>query len=1116
MRWIVRSSRALAAAAVFSVLVSNAAFAQGVTTGAITGRVTGEQGQPLDAADVRIVNRSTGYTTGTLSRANGLFLVQGLEVGGPYSVTVRAIGYQPYVRDDIYVKLSEATRVDAQLVAQAVELAAVTVTGTLTADFSPTRQGVGTQVSDTLVQRVPTFSRDFVDLLKLSPQVTYPASGAASGAGAYNRFNTITIDGANQSERFNLGSTGGVPGGSAGGKIVSLDAVKEFRVMFTPSDVRQGNFAGMLVNGVTKNGTNQFHGGASFTYRSNQDVLGLNLVGKDLRASEFDVKQYGFTLGGPIIRDRLHFFIAPEFQRRTRPATGPYYSGGQPSPAPDAPAVPLDSLTLIATTMQQNYGFDVGSTGPVDNDNPLKNLFARLDFQISPAHRFVLRQIINRSEDGSFSRNINTFNSSPLNQNSGFRFGSNQFSRVAKNNSTVAQLYSNLPGGKSNELILGYSTIVDERNVPVRAPEIAVGVNVGGTVRAVTFGTEQFSPNNLLNQDIVEAVNNFTIPIGTHTITVGGRFDHTHIFNNFAQGSFGVYTFPTIAALQAGTPSGYAVGYANSRSDADIPANFKVRVYSLYAQDQWAVTNRLTVTAGLRADIPKMLDTPSQNDTLTNALAAAGLPGVRTDATPKSRVLFSPRVGVNFDATGDQRNQIRGSVGIYTGPPPYILLGNAFANTGLGLVRLSCTGAATPAFTVDVSQLPTSCAGQPAPAAGQAGTVGVNITDPNFKYPQYVGVSAGFDRQLPFNTVLTVEGMYRKAINGVLVRDANFRGPRSVGGQPYTDRDGRVLYADTISATGSVTNNNQRWITSLRGVAFNEGIIEVTNQSKDFNYSLSAQLNRRFTDRFEATLAYTYMKSEDVQSLTSDRAISNWRNGRQLSVAHEDLQTATSVFSRPRRFLAYGTYTLPWWNVRTDITLYYERSSGVPLSYVASGDLNGDLYNGNDLLYIPRDATDPNEMRIGAGVDGAFVQNVAAAQAFDRFISSQECLDSQRGHIMKRDSCRSPSQHRLDVSIRQSIPQFRGHQFALQLDFFNFLNFLNKDWGQVKLPTLSPTFPDQRALIQTGRNAGSLNQSIPTFTFDNRLYDPTTGDAKPFEGRTGSVYQIQLTLRYSF
>jgi len=1120
MRWIVGSGRALVAAAVFTLLFMGEAPAQGVTTGAITGKVTDPQGQPVAEAAVQVTNRGSGFTTTGRTRGNGQYLIQGLEVGGPYTVAIRAIGFQPFSRDRIDVKLSEATRVDAQLTAQAVELSAINVVGVSTPDFAPTRQGVSTQISDTLVQRIPTFSRDFIDQLKLAPQVVYPATGAASGAGAYNRFNTITIDGANQSERFNLGATGGVPGGSAGGKIISLDAVKEFRVSFTPTDVRQGSFAGMLVNAVTKSGTNEFHGGALYTYRNSDPVAGVQLVGIPLRTPAFNVKQYGFNLGGPIIRDRLQFFIAPEWQQRTDPAAGPYYLAGQPSPAPDDPVVPLDTLTRISTAMG-TYGFNPGSTGPVEKETPLTNLFGRLDFQISPVHRFVIRQIINHDVQDDFSRNVNTFNADPTVQNSGFRMSTNGFKRDAKNNSTTAQLYSNFASGVSNELIVGYNTIKDERIVPVQAPEVTVGVLVGGVRRSVTFGTEQFSPGNLLKQTIFEAVDNFTIPRGAHTLTFGGRLDFTHIFNNFAQGSFGVYKFFNTDSLIAGRPAGYAVGYANSQNVGDIPADFHVKVYSLYGQDQWAVNDRLTITAGLRADIPTLPDTPTQNDTLRVKLdsASGGALTVNTSTKPGSSVLFSPRIGFNYNPGGLSQNQIRGGIGIFTGPPPYILLGNAYANTGLGLVRLACTTPATvPAFTVNVSALPTSCAGQPAPGPGQAGTLGVNITDPNFKYPQYLGLSAGFDRQLPAGFVLTVEGMYRKAINGVLVVDANLKGPRladSANGIVYTDRDGRVMYADTIMSTGTVRNKGQRWLDSLRGVAFSEGIIEVTNQSKDYNYSISTQLHRRFSDRLEATVAYTYLKSMDVQSLTSDRAISNFRNGRQLSIAHSELEATTSVFSRPHRFIAYGTYSLP---SRTDITLYYEGTSGVPFVYVTNGDLNGDGVTSNDPIYVPRNATDRSEIQIGTGTGSAFVQNVNAARAFENFIKSQPCLDRQRGRIMERDSCRSPFQNRFDLSIRQAIPSIRGQALSLQLDVFNFLNLLDPHWGQIKLPTLSPVFNNQSALIQTGRNPGPLSQSIPTFTFDTRLYDATTLNPKAFGSRStlASNYQVQLTLRYSF
>jgi outer membrane receptor protein involved in Fe transport len=1088
-------------AAVFAVALAGSAApvrAQGVTTGAITGIVTDPQGQPLVGVQVTITNVATGYGTTVLTRPNGLYLAQGLEVGGPYTISTTSVGYATATRGDIYVRLSTSTRIDFQLSVQAVQLQELAISVTRSADFSPTRQGVTSVVSDTLVRRVPTLSRDFVDLIKLTPQVVRPASGGPSAGGMYNRFNTFTIDGANQSERFNLSSTEGVPGASTGGRLVSIEAVKEFRVLMTPTDVRQGNFAGMLVNAVTKSGTNSFHGGGTFTYRNE------NFAAKALRETELSLRQYGFHIGGPIIRDRLHFFIAPEWQERSIPAGGAYFLGSSPSTV-ETPAVALDSLNRITTIMQQQYNFDVGGVGPIDLETPLTNLFARIDFAINDRHRLVLRQLINRAEDGSFFRNSGSLNTSPTVQNSGFRLGSNFYSRINKNKSSVLQLYSNFAGGAANELLVGYNTIRDLREVPVQAPEVSVGVNMGGTVRAVTFGTEQFSPNNKLDQDIIEVVNNFTLPMGQHTLTFGGRFDYTTIFNSFAQRTYGVYVFPTMDALAAGSPSGYSVGYDNSGTGRGIPADFSIGLYSLYAQDQWQVNDALTLNLGVRADVPDFRDTPLRNEELTRLV-----PELRTDIVPRTSILWSPRLGFNYDPTGDRTTQVRGNVGIFTGPPPYILLGNAFANTGLGLVTLSCTGAATPQFTLNVEQLPQACAGQNAPAPNAAGTAGINLTDPDFKYPQYLGTSIGFDRQLPASFVLTVEGMYRKAINGVLVRDRNLRGPRMVGGQPYTDVNGRVLYADTISASGSVTNTNQRLITSFRGVNFSEGLIEVTNQSEDYNYSISTQVARRFSDAFEATIGYTYLQSKDVQSLTSDRAISNWRNGRQLSVSHDNLDPTNSYFERPHRFLAYGTYTLPW--KLTDVSFYYEGQSGVPLNYVASGDLNGDGYNGNDPIYIPRDATDVNEMRIGTGAGNAFQQNLEMAQALNQFISDNECLNSQRGRIMERNSCRSPFQHRLDVSIRQSVPRVRGQQFTLQLDFFNFLNFLNDDWGKIELPTLSPTFPDQRALLQNARNPGPLSTSIPTFTFDNRLIEQGA-----FGGTTtASNYQISLTLRYAF
>ena len=1098
-------------------MVPSRAGAQSITTGAIGGVVTDSSGAPLADVSVQVKNLASGITAGALTRANGRYLVPSLEVGGPYSVTARRIGFASVTRQNVFVSLSQTTPVDVRLTAQAAQLAGVEVIAT-TSLFSETRKGIETTVDDSTIVKIPTMNRDFTDLVKLSPHVTSGQTDGPSAAGAYNRFNNFTIDGANQNDRFNLGASEGVPGGATGGRLISIDAVKEFQVLMTPADVRHGNFAGMIVNAVTKSGTNTFSGGVSYAYRDPELAANQPFI----RNSDYKVHQYGFHLGGPIVKDKLHFFIAPELQTKAQPAIGPYTGQSTAEPGTVDPAL----LDRIANSVNQL--FPIGGTGLVNNDNPLVNLSGRIDWAISPQHRFAIRQLINNAEQDEFSRNANTFSNTAGVQNSGYRYTSNSFIRKNTNYSTVAQLFSSFQNGYSNEFQVGYNTLKDERIVPVRAPEISVQVPVTNSQGGVsgngasTFGTEQFSPGNLLDQKILEISNNFTMPIGKHAVTVGGRFENTEIFNNFAQRSYGVWSFASVDALEARTPITYSYGYSNG---GPIEADFGVQQFALYAQDLWALTDRLSITYGLRADVPRFLDSPAENDRIATAFAAAGMPEIRTSVTPKSKALLSPRIGVNWDPTGNRSTQIRGVAGVFTGVTPLIMLGNAYANTGLGLVTLNCTNTNastaddTPTFTVDVDNMPKACRNQPNPAPGQASTAGVNVNDEEFKYPQNFSASVGFDQRLPWNTTFTFEALYRKAINGVRVRDVNLKGPRLVGGQPYRDRNGRILYADTITnAVGAinVANANQRVMSTL-----SEGVIQVTNQSEDYSYSIAAGLRRRFGEMLNAGISYTYMQSYDMQSLTSDRAISNWRNGVQYSGLESDLPLTASIFSRPHRLALFGTITAPW--KTTELSLYYNGNAGTPLTYVVSnGDLNGDGYNGNDPIYIPRDATDPNEIQLGApqnpnaavSATNPFVQNGQMAQDFENFIRENECLDKNRGKIMERNSCRTPWSQKIDISLRQSLPEWRGQRFTLQLDVFNFGNLLNKDWGQVELPVLSPTFADQRVLQARSRTAGPIGQSQTQYTFNTTVQQQ--GAFAKQQTLASNFYQMQFTLKYTF
>jgi outer membrane receptor protein involved in Fe transport len=1085
--------------------------AQGITTGAIGGQVTDSAGAPLAEVQLQVRNLATGYVVGSITRENGRYLVPGLEAGGPYTVTARRIGFSAQTKENIFVSLTQTTHVDFRMTVQPTQLSGVAIVAT-TSDFSSTRTGVSTTVRDSLIQRIPTLNRDFTDLVKLSPHVSSPVPGQGpSAAGTYNRFNNYTIDGANQNDRFNLSASGGTPGGAVSGRLISIDAVKEFQVLLSPADVRYGNFAGMLVNAVTKNGTNTLSGGATYAYRN------PNLAADEpfLRNSDFKVQQYGFHLGGPIIKDKLHFFIAPEWQSRSQPAIGPFVGG----PTTESGNINPDTLQRIAQAVAPL--FNVGSTGLVSTKNPLTNLSGRLDWQFNDRNRVVFRQLINKAKQDNFSRNNRTFNSSVGNQNSGFRLTSNMYTTEDDNNSSVLQVFSQVGKASSNEFLVGYNKIKDERIVPVQTPEVSVQVTnlQGNTNSVVTFGTEEFSPGNLLKQDIIEASDNFNLPVGSHLLTFGGRYEHTHIFNNFAQRAYGVYAFSSISALEARTPLNYSFGYSNG---GPIPADFNIGQYSVYAQDRWTANPKFTLTYGVRADIPQYLDKPVQNDKIAAAFTAAGLPAVNTSATPKTRIYWSPRVGFNWDPTGDNRNQVRGTIGVFTTPTPGILIGNAYANTGLGLVTLNCTGAATPDFVTDINSLPKSCKGQAAPAPGQAGTAGINVNDPDFKNPQNFTTSIGFDRQLPKDFIFTFEGIYRKSINGILVRDLNLKGPKLVGGAPYRDRNGRILYADTISATGAVTNTGQRVITSIGtpAVSFTEGVIQVTNQSKDYSYSLSAQLRRRFGQSVDLSAGYTYMRSYDLQSLTSDRAISNWRNGAQFAGLETDLPLRSSVFDRPHRVTASGTYTFPWKKAPTDVSFFYSGFTGIRYLYTANGDLNGDGFNGNDPIYIPKNATDPNEIRfVDQGSGSTLITAAAQAQAFEKFISNNDCLNKQRGKIMDANSCLAPWSNRIDFSLRQTLPEIAGQRLTAQLDIFNFGNFVGRivgkdEWGQQQSPVLSPTFPQQQALTVRGRTPGPLNQSYPTYNFNASLINQ--GEFVRQQTLASNFYQMQLTVKYSF
>jgi hypothetical protein len=1083
-RWTIRVAAAL------TVLCAGAATlsAQGITTGAVAGQITDEAGRPLADVQVVVRNAATGFQTGSFSRNDGRYRVQNIEPGAGYTVTARRIGLQAVVKENQVIPLSNTLNLDFKMSASVAQITGVQVVATATPEvFSPSNQGTKTTVSDTVIQRMPTLSRNLTDFIKLTPQAAATGPGF-SGGGMSNRMNNVQIDGASDRDVFGLGSTG-QPGAEVNAKSVSIDAVKEFQVLLAPFDVRQGNFGGLLLNAITKGGTNDWRG-TVYRYFRNQDY------GADtpaVRGTKFNRAQTGFTLGGPIIRDKLHFFVAPEWQTENSPVTGPYFN--QPTTFAQKFSLSQDQLTRFETayaSLTQKPAGDVGTAGAENIKNPLTNVFTRFDYALNETHRMVFR--FNYS-DGERLRQQNNRGTTAVVYSSNFH----NFRNVKT--APVLQLFSNFKSGASNELFVGYNKWFNRRNPLSQAPQIRVNsvTGVNGTT-SILAGADQFSQGNQLDTKTWELTENYTFrPVGNHTFTLGTRNEYVWLRNLFTQSSFGVWSFRDLDSLAAGNANSFRKAIVLSEGGN---VYFSALQNAFYAQDQWNATSRLSITGGLRFDLSTYLKDVAYNAAIDSAYHR------RTDAIPSHSLQFSPRVGFNWDVTGDQHNQVRGGIGLFVGTPPYVWLENAYVNSGNVITFLNCntngSTATAPAFTLNPSSINTCRNGQGTKPIGD-----VNFLADGLKFPQPMRATLAYDRQLPWNLVATFEGLYSKTLNQLFFVSKNVQAPTG------TDLRGRVIYINKVSAAnGADSLLPPPSVLANGGTARFSTAIDLQNQNKDYAYNLTAQLRRRFINNWEGTVAYTYSRARDVQSFTSSTAISNWQFGRTLSGRQEDAFTTISLFDQPHKFLGVLTRSFEFVrNWGTDVTMIYTGTSGAPHDYIyggssGAGDLNGDGVQGNDLFYVPKSALDPTEIQFRAS--GANTP-AAQAQALENFIQNSKCLSKQRGQILARNSCRNPFQHIVDLSLRQNLPTLRGQRLALDVDVFNFGNLLNKNWG--KQP-ITPTTSNSNVPLVThvGYSSTDPKSAVPIVTFTA----PSGGEYATSSNFSGNFWRTQVALRYSF
>jgi hypothetical protein len=1025
----------------------------------------GSAGATVTVSDLR-----TGQRFERLTNESGRALFDGLTPGGPYSLSARAVGFHPAEVRDLQLTLGQRLPVILELAPEAVTLPEITATTDIRR--STDRTGPSFTVSDTSVRRLPLLNRDFVDLIQTAPEVS-----GTSVAGTNNRYNNLLIDGGSDNDFFGLSRGTGAPGGQIGVRSLPLEAVREFQVLTAPFDVRQGNFTGGQINAVTQSGTNQFHG-AAFSYYQGQDLAGKDTTGA--RPSEFNNWQFGGAAGGPLVRDRLHFFIAGELRRRTAPFTGPIIAPGS------TVGISVDSAERFSSILR-NYGLDPGSFGAFTTHNQSGNVFAKLSGSLGSAGQ--LEGSLNYT-DGEITDTI----APPRAVNGDYRLTSAGFAPGSTQWGTRIRWSSLLSQRVNNELFGGYLHISEPRTPSSGYPAVFVGGvgDPGFTAARLVAGADPSSQQLTLTQRAFELTDNASFDLGQHTVTAGAHVEFLH-FDFFSLGSaIGQYQFTSLDAFAAGTAARFTRSIALRPGGAE--AIFGASQLGFYLQDRWTPLPELSITAGLRVDIPHFGDKPPTNDALLSSPFA-----INTGTFIKTTPLWGPRLGFNWQA--DRVTALRGGVGMFSGRLPYSWISFAFTQTGNDAISLNCSGPAAPAFNPDPNSQPTACL---TPAAAGAPTV--SYFNSNFKLPQTLKVSLGVDRELGWGVVASIDGLYQHGYRQPYIVDRNLTDP--IGA--LAAEGGRLLYGGIAasSTAGLVATTTPSKVSTAFGP-----VLETSYRNSDRTWLATVQARKRFTSSIEANVAYTYTDARDLMSLRDAQVVSNYGfvslDG---SLAARSL--GTSVFSTPHKVTVSGTVNLP---ADVAFSLTYIGRSGLPFTYVVNGDANADGVGNragafdrqqNDPVYVPRDLTDGEFVRDSVTTPPAtvLVPDPTGAQRLEDFVTNEQCLQQARGTLLQRNRCRNPWQSILNTRLAKRLA-LSGQSIELSLDVFNLLHLIDSDWGLIR---------------ETGSFASAGTENVPLLKLRGQdaaagrnLYEVTL-PAREAINVEASRWRLQLGARYAF
>lgn len=1043
------------------LLITSLTFAQ-VTTSSIKGIITEDAG-PLFGATVTAKHLPTGTVSGAVSQENGNYILTNLRVGGPYTVTFSYVGYKTLEYTDIYLELGTTTNINVQMVSESTELEEVVITIGKDNTFSSDRTGADTNVGSRELTSLPSISRSQADFTRLDP-----ASSGGSFGGRNDQYNNFSLDGSIFNNPFGLDAA--TPGGQTDAQPISLDAIEQIQVSQAPYDVTLSGFTGASVNAVTKSGTNELHGSV-FGYYRNQDMTGSKIMGEDIFVPEMSHYQAGFSVGGPIIKDKIFFFVNAERENRIDAGSDWVPDNGDGVQDINEASV-LESDMLAVQNALLDLGYDPGAYTGYTHLTESWKWIAKLDFNLSENHRLALiyNGLKASKEKPAHPTALGFRGPGPSIlqfENSGYQMNNNI-------NSFLAELNSNLGEGISNKLQVGYSHFDDFRD-PMSVPAPSITIQNGQGANYIIAGHEPFSINNKLDQKVLQASNNLSVTKGAHHFTVGLSFEKFLFGNSFNLGSLdydengdfisdvGTFAAPytDVDAFLDDIADGtvpdafqYALDHSNSLNATGEGVLGGWNYYyinvgqgAFYLQDEMSVKDNFKLTFGVRFDKPFYFNSSelAQDFIDTQCCYDPSIPYYDPetgdtfyfDSTqmPTAKTIFSPRLGFNWDVYDDNNLQVRGGTGVFTGRFPFVWIGNQ-------------NGAPNSWF--------------------------YEVIDPDFEWPRVWKSSLGIDTKFANDYIFSVDASFTDDIKSAHVQNWSLKDP-----------------------TGTLAGVDERPIYTAADYGPNTaGAFVLTNSDKGYQMNLSGKLQKRFENGLFTSLAYNYMEAKDVNSIeaeiTGDAFVFNPAYGNVnddvLSYSkYGDKHRVVGVISKKFNYAADKWYT--------DVSTIFDYAQGARFNYTYGGDINNDASGINDLIYIPT----ADEVLL-MDFDTSTYTESAQQSALEAFIQQDDYLNSHRGEHMERYGAISPWRGRWDMKIVQGYNLNDTNSVEFSLDILNLGNLLNSDWGIIQQPT---TLQPIGVSVDGDGN--------PTYSFN-----PNTN--KTFSEATSllSRWQIMTGLRFNF